>query len=347
MRCPLPIDWLEYLEGTHSEKLSSHLPTCVSCQLLVEQLKTEQRPEFNAVFLSQPTNWQKWAKDNSSVPTKGDIWLTQDVLSTEHLRNVVLLVLSDVWQEKGDSWCEVAPLTTDIERASSLELVLQRNDTTLEVPMLVLFRLQTTVNTRDFGKRIGGLTEDGSAIVEAALDGHAPEHRFGPRVQDACDERLRAPEDLSKFVRVLGRPYALRVESEDTQPRLPLVISLELHRVPVEQALAERLRLAADTGTIKREYQWIAVIPDRLSFKGRIEYAHSQDELFFVVDDVSGIHFAPNCWALITLSSHRLPRQVTSERFTPAAGSRVRLARNLALMPGEIDHLEVKISDER
>jgi hypothetical protein len=39
MRCPLPIDWLDYLEGAASDALTIHLGKCQPCQRLVADLK--------------------------------------------------------------------------------------------------------------------------------------------------------------------------------------------------------------------------------------------------------------------------------------------------------------------
>ena len=41
MRCPLPIDWLEYLEGTGSSDLALHLSECRPCQILLDRLRQE------------------------------------------------------------------------------------------------------------------------------------------------------------------------------------------------------------------------------------------------------------------------------------------------------------------
>jgi hypothetical protein len=113
-------------------------------------------------------------------------------------------VLSEVSEEKNQSWCEVVPLLTDIENATSLDLVLVRSETSMDVPWRVALRHQTVANIRDLGARIGCLTEPGRAIVQKVLQGNAPEERFGPRIEGPDDPRVRLPEEVDNVIRHLG-----------------------------------------------------------------------------------------------------------------------------------------------
>src|SRR6266516_2876218 len=52
-RCPLPIDWLEFIEGEGDSELQSHLESCLSCQALVTALRQEASTDDIGDWLSR------------------------------------------------------------------------------------------------------------------------------------------------------------------------------------------------------------------------------------------------------------------------------------------------------
>src|SRR5690242_20420704 len=105
MRCPLPIDWLEYLEGASSDELEAHLTECLPCRLLVEELRREARPQLQLSRLSRPDAWPHWRETEQTSVTFGEIRLAPGPsTATNTLGRVPVLVLSDTWEEKGNTW---------------------------------------------------------------------------------------------------------------------------------------------------------------------------------------------------------------------------------------------------
>jgi hypothetical protein len=347
MRCPLPIDWLEYLEGAHSDELAAHLPKCLPCQLLVEELRREGRPQLRPSGLPKPDAWPHWRETEPTSVAFGEIrWAPVSSTATSTVGRVPVLVLSDTWEEKGNTWCEIVPLLTDIENATSLDIVLHRTETDLEIPWRVPLRGQTIANVRALGVTIGCLTEPGRKTVHAALEGRAPQERFGTPIEGPDDARARLPEQTDSIIRLLGRAYALSTEAESAQAQKPRVLSFELRRLVVPRSQTGGLQLAAESSVKEEEYEWFVEIPSRGSLKGRIDYRYADDELLFVIEDVVEIEIGLHSPAQIMLWSQRLSKPVISEQFVPKIGDQVLLGRDLGVLPREISRLEVRLSDE-
>jgi hypothetical protein len=346
MRCPLPIDWLEYLEGAHSEALASHLPACLPCQLLVEELRRTPRPRLQP-SMPKANVWPCWPEAKPSSPSFGDIWWTTESLGAtgKSVTRVLVLLVSDAWEESGRSWCDIVPLSTDIENATSVDLLIQRTDTDLGIPWRMLSRYQTIANIRDLGARIGALTRSGREIVEKALAGHAPEERCGTPIEGPNDMRASLPDHIDSIIRLIGKDYALSIENENVQTRTPRIVSFELHPFMVSQAVTGRSQLAAQS-TAREECQWMAHIPDKGYFKGRIEHRLANDELLFVIDDVAHIELVPHSRAWMMLWSRRRTDPVRSQEFVLSVGTRVSLSRDLGIVPSDISRLEVTLSNE-
>src|SRR5712664_4034558 len=123
MRCPLPIDWLEYLESDGGTKeLTAHLPECQPCRLLVDELRRDAANR-EPLRLSNPpaTQWPRWPESVMEVATYGEIWWSARMPNGE--RRIPLLIVSDPWSEHGDSWYQVIPMSTDVENATALDLL--------------------------------------------------------------------------------------------------------------------------------------------------------------------------------------------------------------------------------
>src|SRR5215813_6357222 len=79
MDCPLPIDWLDYLEGRESESdLGAHLADCGRCQALVAQLREQsvgvELAPYSGRALENAPRWQEQDRLQAAV---GDVWLTK------------------------------------------------------------------------------------------------------------------------------------------------------------------------------------------------------------------------------------------------------------------------------
>ena len=347
MRCPLPIDWLEYLEGTASEALFLHLQECRPCRLLVEELRRESHsPELIASGVPQPESWPRWRETRPLSPAFGEIWWSTQFREpdSDPTGRVLLLILSDPWTEKSRSWVEVVPLATDIENATSLDLVLTRGDTDMNVPWRVLFRYQTIVERDEIDSRIGDLTATGRVIIKDALTGRASEERFGSPISGAEDSRIQPPQWMQESIRLLGRAYARMLEENEAHSPAR-VVSFTMRPTVRFTDVAQNLSFAA-ASTVEEYRSWVVEIPEKGRLRGRIEHRFLDDELLFVIEEVVEEPLDLPSTARITFWSDRLQAPVTSPPFRPAVGEQVTLGDGYGIVPGDISRLELRVPDE-
>lgn len=343
MRCPLPVDWLEYLEGTRSPELTAHLAKCLPCQISVQELQREPRPVLRSSWAGHA--WPHWRAagmdgDDGTAPMAGDLRLLADVAGIG--MNIPVVLISDSRSEGAQSWFEVAPVLTDIESATALDLMLFRNDTSLQTPLRVVFRRQAVVDSSDLRVRIGSLTESGRLIIDQAMQGKAPSERFGTPV---VDDNVHVPHEIDNIVESLNRKYGLLVEENDTEARPAEVISFKLHPVMFSQPSSD-LRLAAATSAREDELQWEADDPRHGRFRGRVEYRHAADELILVIEEFVAAEPAARLRAQMLVQSTRLSEPAISEPFVPLPGTSVVIGRDLGVLPAEIAGLELRVAHE-
>lgn len=349
MQCPLPIDWLEYIEGTKSEELACHLQECVPCQLLIDELRQHSRAELDSSKYPKSESWPRWKESRPPFPRFGEIWWTSDSLKTRDLAIVRLLVaiVSEAWEERGKSWCDVVPLMSDIENATSLDLVLSRESNTLRVPWRMLLRYQTVMEVNDLGFRVGSMTSEGATVIQQALKGQSKCDWFGSQIENSNDPRLYLAEDLIDAIKVLGEKYAYALEeNEITKPSKEiLMFPMHCSRRSIPSAQRELSLAAASTPTHETNY-WSVHIPKRGSIEGRIFHRYQEDELLFVVDalDEEQIGWKTTVWIVVWFVGEKEP--TTSQPFEPFLRKEVLLSRDLGIFPNEINRLELKVVNE-
>src|SRR4051812_9091158 len=104
MKCPLPIDWLEWLQEPPHPPPSEHLEGCRSCQILVSLLG---RSELDLPALESPTNATSIAFEAPATrPSEGEVWVTAPA-DVDGDRAIVL-VLDGPHHEFRRDWYEVA-----------------------------------------------------------------------------------------------------------------------------------------------------------------------------------------------------------------------------------------------
>jgi len=347
MNCPLPIDWIEYLEGAVSDEFTTHLPKCRPCQLLVEELRREKRPRLSrAPFVE---SWPRWTETRDAAPAFGDIWWTSSESPEAQISigfRIVVLVVSDVWQEHGRLWCEVVPLSTNVEDATSLDVVLLRRDTDTEVPWTVLLRNQMIAEVRDLDTRFGRLTDPGQALIRDVVAGHAPHDRFGSPIDGPDDPRASIPQELHRAVRLLGQKYA-RLLDDQTSTRSARILAFPMQRTSFGSGkAAAQLSLAASTAVEQTARQWAIELPERGRLRGRIEHRYMEDVLLFVVEEVieEQLGLGPIAW--IAAWSDRLKAPVTSQPFHPTVDREIVISKDMEIFPQEVSRLELRLSDE-
>jgi hypothetical protein len=282
-----------------------------------------------------------------SVTSAGLLIRLQQCIRT--LRRALLIVVSDVWEEEDHFWYDVVPLTSDIghrtsdiEDATSLDLLLVRANTTLEVPGRMLLRYQAVADVHGLGSRVGTLTATGRAIVKDALAGCAPGQRFGTPVEGESDPRVRISDELDLTIRLINQHYAQVMETDNISKRPGRVLSFPMHTISINSAVGKtNSNLAVASHTEQEMNHWIVKIPERGSIRGRIEYEYSTDELFFAVEEVGEqLGLQTTAWIVVWADRHDTPAE--SQHFHPTIDQRIVIARDFAF-PQEITRLEMRL----
>lgn len=348
MRCPLPIDWLDHLEGRPVPELAAHLADCVSCRVLVEELRRDlpSRSELRPQAVPDSTTWPAWAGAKARPARFGEIWWTSQRLGTpsESTGRILLLILSDLWEEERQSWCDVVPLSTDIENATSVDFLLSRGDTDVQVPWRVCFRFQTVARPEALDTRIGALTASGYAEIQRVLAGVVDVERFGSPIDGEHDPRARSSTEMEQLIRLIAAPYAALEEHDDAKQESGAVIVFPMIRTKGVVDTAHQFKLAAASERDEELPQWEVDIPKRGRIQGRLVRS-SEDELFFVVETVSESSLGLGSSLSITFWSELLATPATSVTFVPVVGTRVPLGRDFGVFPSEISRLEVRLAD--
>lgn len=262
MTCPLPIDWIEWLDADrHDKNLRDHLQACRPCTALVQLLEPQVgRGPFqgwrDAVDLSRAP---VIADDRGASASVGDFWLTTE--PEAGVDRFLVIVLAGPLAEFGEEWYEVAPVATDVENAFEVELLLAADDSSLQTPLRVQFELQGVVGQQQLSSRAGSLSSSGAEILETALTGVLDESRWGTRLESADDSRLRMNEGTTLAFEQLRSRYRAYVEAVERAESASLAALLAearerrgLTRAELARRLAVTLGLEAATAKVKRYY---------------------------------------------------------------------------------------------
>lgn len=286
--CPLPVDWLDLLEGRPSIATRAHLDGCVSCRAVVAALN-DGLPESPLIpqHLDDATTHIPAALDDVTDPAivEGQLrWLTVEGADFRLPVLVLGLVDKDSEADLDDAdivttaadttsvlpLVDIVPLWTDRENATSADLLLNESDTTVGVAWRAAFRRQTTVPADLVTDLFGSLTTTGEAAVAHALAGRLPPERTGAELESEFDPRLTADEWMTD---VLQRAFERVEEPGDplvTGPFRPakpdrgadllltdksgLTLVFELKRVPEPETTQHAL--AAASNRYRRSVLW-------------------------------------------------------------------------------------------
>jgi hypothetical protein len=211
--CPLPVDWLDLLEGRPSAADRAHLGDCPSCRAVVAALST--RGSVGA----EPVATKTWtvAADTpvARLPKPpffehadvGQLWWTIEVPKASS--RMAVLVISVEEQAGSTLWLDVVPLWLDDSAATSGDLLLAPTDTSTDVWWRALFRHQMVLSQAQLDVPIGMLTDSGAALLEQAVSGQLPLARTGSLIESEYDPRLAADAWIADASRLLAAEYAI------------------------------------------------------------------------------------------------------------------------------------------
>jgi transcriptional regulator with XRE-family HTH domain len=259
MECPLPIDWLDWIEDPRNQLLAVHLESCLSCRAVVALVHTADEPKLRFQEPPKDSASHFLLEDASDIsPAAGELWITGP--ADDDLDRAVVVLLTDRHREFDRDWYEVAGVETTIEQATEFDLLIERSETSLNLPLRFRFDLQGYVAASDLCARTGALTDRGKEIVAAALEGLVDESRWGLALDGPHDERLVRPDRNGATIRQLQMLYRTRAAAaEDAELTLAAALKharneQELSRAELSEKLAERVGLAELTAKVKRYY---------------------------------------------------------------------------------------------
>src|SRR5436190_23258462 len=116
MRCPLPIDWLDFIDTGAPESLATHLDDCPSCQRLVVSLRGEAANDdlgdwLSEIDLDRAVVWRPRPIESLGF---GQLVLNStdygdDDTEYQESPRLLFLVLDDGRSIQGRRWFTVAP----------------------------------------------------------------------------------------------------------------------------------------------------------------------------------------------------------------------------------------------
>lgn len=333
--CPLPIDWLDFVETGGPDSLSTHLESCPSCQRLVTSLRDEAKDDDLGDWLSgvELGNAVVWRPQPARSPSFGQLVLNAaryvaDDAEYDQLPRLLFLTLDEGREIDGRRWLRVAPADTDVENASSTDLILNAEETDVGVPLRILFSLETSIAIEQIYEQVGALTSTGSDVVRQALAGDLDDMRFGLPLEGPDDERLAIDRETEEVVRILRTPFFAaglgeavqeteaiwpETEHDSAEPGRLILFDFSLVR-----AKGEQLALAAKTEA--NDLVGVATLRSDLGdMEGRLHYEFMRDMLLFVIDRVEGFSTSEITLVLHTKESE----EVESAPFVPHLGEEI------------------------
>jgi len=352
MGCPLPIDWLDFIENGRVGTLAAHLEECPSCQTLVASLRNgvdgdELGDWLSKVDLAKAVVWRPRPIESLDF---GQLVLnarsyTGEEFGYEDTPRLLLVVLDDGRRIDDRHWFTVAPADTDVENASSTDLLLKAEETSLGVPLRVLFSLQTSLAEEQPDEQVGVLTSAGAEVVRQALAGELDDVRFGLPLEGPDDERLTVDRETEEVMRLLRTPFFAAIEGETAAERKtePAAVrereglgQLLVFNLDWVRARGEQLALAAKTEA--EDVVAMASLKSELGeIEGHLRYDLKPDMLFFVIDRLVSWQAAEIRLVLYTKTSE----EIESEPFMPRVGEEVEVG---SLFPYQVEELAAKVS---
>jgi hypothetical protein len=374
--CPLPVDWLDYLDGDGLPELAAHLAVCPSCRVLVGSLEGSPAPSVSSDWAAPFAEHLEhvWREDRPKTPALAEFWFSASDVSFHDtalastgstagsfayndVDRVLLLVVSHPEQDHGLEWLNVVPVLSDIERATETDLLFTAEENSLGAPWRALFSYQCKVARQQLDTRAGSLWEFGQAALFSALAGEFDDARWGVPLQHPDDPRARLEPELDEALLRLRTPWLLvhdagrANEPEDkASPRLYLIGAPDVsppegpHEFPSShvfwlQRLSDpspELALVAASSSVAYGRDLWAFKGPSFELQGTLDVDWDRGALVFFVTAVS-LRRA----ARLRLHLFAAGKPYTSEPFVPAEDAEVELAQGPT--KAEVDKLGAEL----
>jgi transcriptional regulator with XRE-family HTH domain len=208
-----------------------------------------RRKEVLGVVLSEARQNRPSANDHLSMNV-GDVWSSD--------AGPLLLVLTPPVPEAGSRWLEAVPVDRRTDLASDVDLLLVPSESTLGSGLRVRWADQLFVRADRLRNRQGQLDAAGWKLIEAALNGVAPEQRFGsPHTRE--DERAVADDEDAPALDTLRADHRAVLAEREAAFELGFGAGLArirsekgITRASLSKDVASQLQLSAAAAAIKR-----------------------------------------------------------------------------------------------
>ncbi len=355
--CPLPVDWLEYLQGAEEIPMTRHLEGCGSCRTLVEDLQPEQPMPIGWATSFVGITDAVWQEDRPAKPAPAEFWFSapsfqlsngmfpggatseDNVFSYSNVDRALLLII-DAPTESHDTsyWLDVVPVLSDIEAATDTDLLFGADESTLGSPWRALFAHQCKVTNAQLDTRVGALTHVGVGALTAALEGTIGEERWGVALQGPDDPRALLDEHLEQAFLRLRTPWLLATETsgQQAEPKRKLIVVPDKPEIEHSQHAegasaqilwfepvadqAQEFALAAATAAPPTARTWV-LDHELLVLHGALDMDYQQGLLVFLITVATLKRVMQVRMAVIANGEER-----HSDPFTPRTDLKVRLA---------------------
>ncbi len=345
--CPLPIDWLDYLEGARPAEIEDHLRGCPSCREVLSLLGEQTGNVPSPAWAKHLPGLEGGLLTEERVPNPApaELWLSAGEWTfhdTEYRppERSLVLVLSEASRESGDySWYDVAPVRTDVEEALPTDLLLTAEESNLNCSLRVVLTFECKVERRQLESRIGSLTD--VDIVISALGDSTSSWRWGNPLESQEDPRLWWESEFLETMKALRGPWLQRLDgaeqlSEDSPPPVEAEI---LTFVPKEWVEAvDKRELVAASSREQKKTLWELDSAD-LQMAGSFGVDWERERLFFSIHRYRTDR-PLRLRLLVYLKGREEPAE--SEEFEPAQNQCV--SWNLAYIPEEVDRLGARVA---
>jgi hypothetical protein len=269
-------------------------------------------------------------------------------ISYEGLDRVIFLVLDDGEQREGGEWVRVAPVDTDVENATSTDLVLRPSETELGISLRVLFAHQTVLNAWQLDESIGKLTARGLVVLRQAVGGELLDERFGVELEGPSDPRLIADRPTEELMRTLREPFFALGESVAEEASLAVAEDaravdasfggqlFELKWLPLKES---QLAWAAKSDPTDKVLTAELTLPSLGEITALLRYDWMNDTLLFVIDDLQG--FVSKKIELMVCGRRG---KFETPAFKPERDREVVLVEKRGFSDKEVEQLAVRVS---
>lgn len=348
--CPLPIDWLDYLEGEKPAEMKEHLHDCPSCRealsLLGEQVGNVPSPTWTKHLTGLED--AHLTEERAVNPAPAELWFSAGEWTfhdTEYRppERSLVLVLSEASREIGEhSWYDVAPVRTDVEEALPTDLLVTAKESSLNCSLRIVLTFECKVERRQLESRVGRITD--IDLVISALGDETSAWRWGNPLESPEDTRLWWEPGFSETMDALREPWLQYLddsqdEEAEMSPRLETGPQAEvLDFFPVEwaeQAAEPELVAAASQRDAKKLWSLKA---GALEIEGSFHFEWKAERLVFLIHRYSAKR-SLRLRLLLYLKGTSEPND--SEEFEPKEGSCVFWT--LPHGPDEVEHLKARV----